>query len=271
MVNKIHFISGLPRSGSTLLGALLRQNPRFTAAMSSPVFGLVNAVHKMMSGGEVGVVFDDAKRAAMLKGIFNSYYEEEAEGTTVFDTNRAWTSRPALLAELYPESRIICCVRETGWIIDSFELMLRKNPLQHSQMFTFQHGASLYTRVEAMMNSDNGQIGTAWCSLREAWYSEQASRLIIVPYDHLVDEPEQTLQRLYAELGEEPFAHDLHNVSYDAPAFDEQICMPGLHKVRKKVEYIERDPCIPPDIFVKYASTCFWDHPDQNPRNVVIV
>jgi sulfotransferase len=29
MRNRFHFISGLPRSGSTLLAALLRQNPRF--------------------------------------------------------------------------------------------------------------------------------------------------------------------------------------------------------------------------------------------------
>jgi len=32
-----HFISGLPRSGSTLLSAILRQNPRFYAGMTSPV------------------------------------------------------------------------------------------------------------------------------------------------------------------------------------------------------------------------------------------
>ena len=32
-----HFISGLPRSGSTLLSALLRQNPSFHADISSPV------------------------------------------------------------------------------------------------------------------------------------------------------------------------------------------------------------------------------------------
>lgn len=32
-----HFISGLPRSGSTLLAAILRQNPRFLAATTSPV------------------------------------------------------------------------------------------------------------------------------------------------------------------------------------------------------------------------------------------
>jgi len=36
---KAHFISGLPRSGSTLLAALLRQNPRFHAAMTIPVRG----------------------------------------------------------------------------------------------------------------------------------------------------------------------------------------------------------------------------------------
>ncbi|MFB8797203.1 MAG: sulfotransferase [Microcoleus sp.] len=40
---KAHFISGLPRSGSTLLAALLRQNPRFHAAMTSPVWGASRA------------------------------------------------------------------------------------------------------------------------------------------------------------------------------------------------------------------------------------
>ncbi|MFB8794955.1 MAG: sulfotransferase [Microcoleus sp.] len=46
---KAHFISGLPRSGSTLLAALLRQNPRFHAAMTSPVGGLVERMLSAMS------------------------------------------------------------------------------------------------------------------------------------------------------------------------------------------------------------------------------
>jgi sulfotransferase len=37
MQANIHFISGLPRSGSTLLSAILRQNPRFHAGMTGPV------------------------------------------------------------------------------------------------------------------------------------------------------------------------------------------------------------------------------------------
>ena len=46
MQNRLHFISGLPRSGSTLLAALLRQNPRFSAGNLSivPVAGTSPAV-----------------------------------------------------------------------------------------------------------------------------------------------------------------------------------------------------------------------------------
>jgi hypothetical protein len=45
----IHFISGLPRAGSTLLSAILRQNPRFQAGMTGPVGSLVEAMLRGMS------------------------------------------------------------------------------------------------------------------------------------------------------------------------------------------------------------------------------
>jgi len=49
MSHKFHFISGLPRSGSTLLSALLKQNPRFSAGMSGPVAGMFNTITGEMS------------------------------------------------------------------------------------------------------------------------------------------------------------------------------------------------------------------------------
>jgi hypothetical protein len=48
MQNAFHFISGLPRSGSTLLAAILRQNPAFHAAMTSPVGALYMALETAM-------------------------------------------------------------------------------------------------------------------------------------------------------------------------------------------------------------------------------
>ena len=74
-MKSLHFISGLPRAGSTLLGALLRQNPRFLAGMSSPVAGLVGSMLGEMSGrSEFSVFIDDPGRQRVLQAIIESYY-----------------------------------------------------------------------------------------------------------------------------------------------------------------------------------------------------
>ena len=57
-----HFLAGLPRSGSTLLGALLRQNPRFHAGMSSPVATLFESVIAQVSAGTELSAMVDATR-----------------------------------------------------------------------------------------------------------------------------------------------------------------------------------------------------------------
>ncbi|MDE1150868.1 MAG: sulfotransferase [Azospirillaceae bacterium] len=271
MPQNLHVISGLPRSGSTLLAALLCQNPRFHAAMTSPVAMLCGTLHAKTVGGEFGVFFDDARRARLLRSVFDAYYEHVPAGNTVFDTNRTWTGRAALLGALYPDSRVICCVRDVGWIIDSIERLLGKNPLQLSRVFNFQPGTSVYARVETLMNSDTGLVGLAWSTLREAWFGDQAHRLIIVPYDHLVKEPARTMARLYEALGQAPFTHDFENVVYDEPDYDSLLGMPGLHKVRERVEYRERRTCLPPDLFAKYGSANFWTKPELNPNGVLVL
>ena len=63
----IHFISGLPRAGSTLLSAILRQNPRFRAGMTGPVGSLVDAMLRNMSmSNETSIFITDAQRRALL-------------------------------------------------------------------------------------------------------------------------------------------------------------------------------------------------------------
>jgi sulfotransferase len=195
MIAKPHFISGLPRSGSTL-SALLKQNPRFHASVTSPMARLfVVAMNQMSSGSEYAVFFNDARRQEILRGIFSGYYVGLPPGQIVFDTNRTWTARISLLGALYPSSRVICCVRDLGWIIDSIERQLRRNPLQFSRVFDYKPGASIYTRTDLLMNVENGLIGLPLSSLREAWFSDEARRLIVIDYDRLASEPEAVLRR----------------------------------------------------------------------------
>ena len=271
MIETAHFISGLPRSGSTLLCALLKQNPRFHAAVTSPVALLITTLMNKMSGGnEFSVFFDDELRRAVVKGIFNGYYARAPSEKVIFDTNRTWTARASLIGALYPNCRIICCVRDLGWIIDSLERQLRKNPLQFSRVFNFHGGISAYTRAETMMNLENGLIGIAMSGLREAWFSEEAKRLIVIDYDRLVSQPREILRRLYDVLGEPWFDHDFDHVAYDEPDYDDLLGMPGMHKVHEKVADQRRELTIPPDL-CKYSSLSFWKNPEVNPRGVLML
>ncbi len=267
-----HFISGLPRSGSTLLSALLRQNPKFTAGVTSPVAGLVQTLLPRISGGgEFAPFFDDDRRRRLLHGVFDNYYGERRGSHVVFDTNRSWTGKAPLLRALWPEARIICLVREVGWVIDSIERILRRNPLRLSRTLNFQTGSSVYARAEVLMNSDAGLIGQAWSALREAWFSEFAPMLIIIDYERLARDPLEVLSRLYDVLGEPAFRHDTENLAFDEPDYDDGLGMPGLHKVRPKVGAEPRQPCIPPDLFAQYADTNFWARPEMNSRRVKIL
>lgn len=225
----------------------------------------------MSGASEFVTFFSDERKRAILRNLFEGYYIDVPPTHVIFDTNRTWTARIPILAELYPESRIICCVRDIGWIIDSIETMLRKNPLQLSRLFNFQPGSSVYARVEILMNSDHGLIGLSWSSLREAWFSPYAKRLILIQYDTLVQQPDRVLSRLYEELGEVPFKHDFDHVVYDEPDYDAHLGMPGMHKVREKVEYQKRESNIPPDLFAKYANMNFWAKPQLNQKGVLVL
>ncbi|MGH3564181.1 MAG: sulfotransferase, partial [Mycobacterium sp.] len=108
----IHFISGLPRSGSTLLAALLRQNPRLEAGMSGPLAGLFGALlHEMSAHNEFSVFLDDAKRQRILRGVFDDYYAD-CTAEVIFDTSRGWCARMPAIAQLFPDAKVLACVRE---------------------------------------------------------------------------------------------------------------------------------------------------------------
>jgi len=71
-VRKLCFLSGLPRSGSTLLAALLRQNPRVHAHMSSPLSGMLDVMVAEMSASEFAEFIDDERRWNVLRGVWRA-------------------------------------------------------------------------------------------------------------------------------------------------------------------------------------------------------
>jgi sulfotransferase len=205
MLQKVHFISGLPRSGSTLLPALLRQNPRFHAAMTGPVGGLVDRILEAMSeDNEFSAFISNEQKRTLIASIFSAYYSPQADKQVIFDTNRLWCSKLPLICELFPEAKIICCVRNIAWIMDSIELLIRRNPFDVSRLFNNPaERATVYSRTEALSQRSR-LVGYAYNALKEAFYSEQSASLLLVDYELSTINPAKTMLLIYQFIGEEP-------------------------------------------------------------------
>ena len=272
-MQNFHFISGLPRSGSTLLSAILNQNPRFHAGVSSPVASFFSSLVSQVSvGSEWATRVSIAQRRRLLLGLFEGYYADlPAQKQVVFDTNRSWTARLPALLDLFPQARVIACVRNVAWVMDSIERLYRKNPYENTALFGNEgERGTVYTRTETLAQR-NRLVGLAYSGLKEAYYSEQGRAMQVVDYDLLVQRPAHVIPLIYQFLGEEAFPHDYENLNFDTPEYDEGLGLVGLHKVRQKVSPEPRETILPPDLFEQYAKLSFWYNTASSRCNVLMV
>lgn len=255
MEKQYHFISGLPRSGSTLLSSILLQNPRFHASITDPVATFHRGVIETL-GAETGMKSEVPieRRRNILRGITNSYYQD-VDKPVIFNTNRGWTRLTPQIKDLYPNSKMIVCVRDLNWVLDSFECAHRKNPLVTNTV-SGNHSHSVYERADALMDA-KGVVGFAFEGIKQAITSNEKDMLMLVEYNDLCRNPENVMKGIYGFIGEEYYDHDFNNVERSWDGYDMEIGIP-LHKVAKKIEYKPRNFILPPDILQKYANMEVW-------------
>ena len=226
--------------------------------MSSPVFSLLNGMlPKLSNANEFGLTFTDTDRVNILRGLFDSYYQDSSD-KVIFDTNRSWTQKLPVLLELFPDARMICCVRPINDIMQSFERQYLDNPLQLSQIIGYDPDTSIYVRSERLMMG-GGLIGLALNGLKEAFYGHNSDRLMLFSYNSLVSRPAQVLEKIYEFVGEPLHSHDFDNVAFTAKEFDTSLGAPGLHDVRQTVGAVQSHVVLPPDVTARYAGIPFWE------------
>lgn len=257
MRKTIHAISGLPRSGSTMLSAILLQNPRFHASISSPMLGMASSlIGHMSAGSEASSLIDINRRGRIIRGFVDGFHAG-LPGDIAMDTNRLWTSRMELLKLINPDAKVIACVRDIPSVINSFEVLYRKTPTEFTKLFSPDTRTTVFSRSAAMMQ-DSAVIGAPWLSLKDGIFGPYAKDILIVEYEMLAKIPRQTVDAIYEFIGEDKFSHDFNSLVFDTPDYDIDLGVRGLHTVRKKVEYLPENMIIPPEICERYAGMSFW-------------
>lgn len=220
---------------------------------------LATNLQTMSAGSEASLLLEDHQKPLILRAVADAFCRSTTDRPVFFDTNRIWCARMPLIADMYPDAKVIACVRDVPWIMDSLERLYRKNPYELTRLYG-QDGerATVFSRTEGLARN-NRLVGLSWSALKEAYYSEHSNRLLVVDYEILARAPEQTLKLIYEFVAEDWYAgHDFENVSFDAPQFDEALGIKGLHTVRPKVQFEKRRTILPPDLFKQFEGMDFW-------------
>src|SRR5262249_30673842 len=126
------FISGLPRSGSTLLANILAQNPRFHASATSGILDVMFGVRNHWDQlAQFQAMTDrpacEAAKLRVMHAILDAYYADDTR-PVVFDKSRSWLAHLELAeAVLGERARVLVPVRDIREVLSSFERLWRQS------------------------------------------------------------------------------------------------------------------------------------------------
>lgn len=259
----IHFIAGLPRSGSTLLCNILNQNPKFNATSTSGILEIILAIRNQWDNvTELRASPNKKGKDAVVTPILQNYYSI-GERPVVFDKSRAWPAYIELAEHILDRKiKILVPVRNIVDVLASFEKLWRKQahewqfPQEKSHYFEWQ---TVEGRAGIWMRSDQ-PVGIAYNRIRDALSRGLGDRLLFVEFDHLTNHPKSTMESVYKFLDEEWYEHDFDNVEQTTSENDDIHGIPGLHVIRPKVEplVVDAKSIIGEDAFKRFSNSEFW-------------
>jgi len=264
MANKnIHFVAGLPRSGSTLLCNILNQNPRFHASSTSGILDIILAIRNQWENiNEFRAATNKEGKNAVMKGILQNYYST-VDRPIIFDKSRGWCGHIELAEHILgSEIKIIVPVRAIADILSSFEKLWRNQahewqfPQEKTNYFEWQ---TVEGRADIWMKNDQ-PVGIAYNKIKDALSRGFVDRMLFVEFEHLTNYPMETMGQIYKFLDEEVFVHDFKNVQQTTAENDDIHGIPGLHVIRPVVEPVVSDAehILGKNVLTKYGNAEFW-------------
>ena len=268
----IHFISGMPRAGSTLLGNILAQNPRFHVTPTSGLLDALVALRTAFDGiADFKAAPNEAGKMAALRGALQGYFAP-VDRPVVFDRSRAWLSELELVEVLLGrKAKVLVCVRDIPEILASFERLWRENkafrliPQHAADYVEFQ---SLEGRCDVWLKPAQ-PVGLAYVRVQDALTRGFRDRMHFVHFDHLSHHPLDSMREIYEFLGAPPYAHDFEHVEQVIFENDLVHGTEGLHDIRPAVRPIPpRAKQVLGDLAEKFKGPYIWEPHLTKPTNL---
>ena len=245
------FMAGLPRSGSTLLSAILNQNPDIYVTPATDTSFLILSLYKSFQVSEsYNAGFASEGYENIMKKLPNAFYEH-IDKPYIIDKNRSWgTPENIEVAELFADKvKIICPVRPILEILASFVSLAEKNPDNFIDKFVPEYPVSQFrpkndARCDAMMAA-NKHIEMNIFSIASSLDPRHQDKFHFVAYADLVSKPEKVIDAIYEFLEIPKFEHTFDNLKWSLMPNEVKVFgIPNLHKIRPKIDSSKTDKSI---------------------------
>jgi sulfotransferase len=204
------FLSGLPRSGSTLLSSILSENPLIHAEGNSACCQLM---------WDMSVSCETNSREQLIaNNRFDTQRQLVSEIPQIYYQG---TDRPVVVRMIKeyicPDPKIIVLTRPIDEIVQSF-IRLGKNNGK-----VFKPKDLLSPGTEPIMRSLQG---VDWAK------KNNAGEFLFVEYSDLVSYTKEVIASIYSFCGWDHFEHDLSNIVNRFPENDDVYGLQKMHEVR---------------------------------------
>jgi sulfotransferase len=258
----LYFISGLPRSGSTLITNILKQNPKIHGESVSSLSSVFGSIYASWNTLEANKEYrNDNAKLGVLKAVLDGYYSH-IDKPIVFDKDRGWVPLIGQLeVVLQKQVKMIICVRNPAEILTSFERMRKENPLFFTNADAhLREGSNIASRAYYYAGPD-GALGLSHRNLKDAVVMGYLDRLLFVDYNRFCNSPKAQTKRIYDFFELSHFDHDFNKIEQEEKYNDLAIGLPNLHVIKNSlskttvncVEYLGLD------LYEQYNREVFWN------------
>lgn len=235
MTNTIYLLSGLPRSGSTLLLNILAQNSEIEVSGTSGLYEIVHAMRQTFTKStaitaqpeeEMNFRFRNMCREA-IKGWMMS----KQDGASIYiDKSRAWPAYYEFFKDLAFDVKTIITIRDLRGVLSSMEKLYRKNSLRVDPVI---NTSDLPLTTEERVKTWGGgvPVGSSANLIRDIFSRKIQDDFIFVRYEDLTINPEKELEQIYQYLGLDSYEHELDNIRQVTKEDDRLHGIPALHDI----------------------------------------
>ena len=221
-----HFLSGLPRSGSTVLSAILSQRPDTFCTPTSPLLDQIVANQNIWHANQCVIANPIPAQLDNITREIIARFWDFVPQPIIIDKNRGWTANMITAEILFKKPmKMIATVRDLPSIMASWLTLLRKNAGGKMDVMIYQRG--LKPTDENRLNIMMAEMVQSCIDGMNRGLREAPTQIHLVEYDDLVSDPATELKKIEDFLELEPHQYDFNNIQ--SPTKDDDLTAWGLN------------------------------------------